>query len=336
MNKKKFKTISEQKKHLMENKNILDNSKIIDVLKERTYVSIINTYKEFFYTSIDNENNHTYSSPVDFNNYIKLASIDDSIANRLQLYIGYFERRLKQIIAYEYSNYLANTRQDPTCTNYVNEIKEIIDLIKLEENSETYEQINPLLNDLGLINLNQKYFRNGFLGIMNGVELDKVTKYRITLLEKILFYNFSNSNDIIKHYIDKQEYIPFWIIVHKLSLGELLGLCSMFNGSLRTHIHKSFNSADSSIRYRGKETHDFFLKLDTLKHIRNTVNHYEPILIKFKTFTSDKLLAALKLLKDNYDNSIIANHNDLDLSTIADTSSNESVINLFKMLLNFL
>lgn len=45
MNKKKFKTIEEQKTHLIRNKNILNSDKITSILNERTYVSIINPYK---------------------------------------------------------------------------------------------------------------------------------------------------------------------------------------------------------------------------------------------------------------------------------------------------
>ena len=37
--KKEFKTIGEQRQHLVNNKNVIDNEDIEKVLKERTYVS---------------------------------------------------------------------------------------------------------------------------------------------------------------------------------------------------------------------------------------------------------------------------------------------------------
>jgi hypothetical protein len=45
---KKFKTLPEQKLHLLTNKNLIDEEIIDRILNERPYASLINPYKKFF------------------------------------------------------------------------------------------------------------------------------------------------------------------------------------------------------------------------------------------------------------------------------------------------
>ncbi|MCK9492783.1 MAG: hypothetical protein M0Q00_00285 [Acholeplasmataceae bacterium] len=45
---KKFKKLPEQKLHLIDNKNLIDEDIIDRILYERPYASLINPYKKFF------------------------------------------------------------------------------------------------------------------------------------------------------------------------------------------------------------------------------------------------------------------------------------------------
>lgn len=331
--KKEFKTIGEQRQHLVNNKNVIDNEDIEKVLKERTYVSIINTYKEFFYTSIESEGRHVYEDKIDIYEYVNLASLDDYIANSLHKYVGIFERKLKFVIAYEYSKFLSNQKQDTTCTNYINNIKNISQLIDSENSDDNIYDGD--LSELGFVKIYEEHSRKGKLQRINEKYIENTIRYRKKLLKDILLHSIQEEgikrSDIIKHYIETQEVPPFWLLVHQLSLGELAVICGMLNSELRENIYINFKGIEDQTANRKEDINRFFLQIDSIKNIRNTINHYEPLIIKFKTFGLQKLEASLKLLKETHDASIIAKYKDYDISKIRDTNYNKDSKKIFEM-----
>jgi|LSQX01.1.fsa_nt_gb hypothetical protein len=335
--KKEFKTIKEQREYLVSEKNISDSELIEKVLKERTYVSLINTYKEFFYTSIDAEGRHVYSKEIDFSKYINLAALDDNISNILHKYVGIFERKLKFVIAYEYSKFLTNDKNDPTCTNYLTSFSSIVDLINNEQNND-YCVFDEHLKNLGLIRINEGFSRIGKLGEIDEKYRENTIQYRKKLLKNIFLHSVQQEgvkkSEIIEHYVKTQGIPPFWLLVHQISLGDLVVLCGMFNATIRENIYMTFKEINERGPDRRKDVNKFYLQLDTIKNIRNTINHYEPLIVKFKTFKVDKLKPALKLLKETFDKSVIANYKDANIEIIEDTLSNKTSKEIFKLFLD--
>lgn len=335
---KQFKTISKQRKHLVNSKNIVDDDVIENVLTERTYVSLINPYKEFFYTSKDENGVHIYDHEVKIDEYINLASLDDDIANKLHKYIGIFERKLKFVIAYEYSNYLANSKNDLTCTIYKIHLENISKLIASgNPDNRIYDSD---LNELGFVKIDEFYSRKGQLKQTSEASKETAINYRKNIITDILLHSSQSrgikKSEIIKHYIDKQGIPPFWLIVHQLSLGDLIFICAMLNPDLRERIYVNFKGIKSKNAKRKQDINRFYLQIDTIKNIRNTINHYEPLIIKFKKYELQKLEAALNLLKDTFETSIIGNYTEFDISRIRDTEHNEKSKDVFKKLINII
>ncbi|MFA5693714.1 MAG: Abi family protein, partial [Acholeplasmataceae bacterium] len=164
---KKFKSLKEQKIYLINNKNIQGEKEIIKVLYERPYASIINPYKKFFYTQLDNST-HIYEKPTSINDYYKLATLDDLIANKLHYYIGVFERRVKGAFAYIISEKM-NILGDNTATMY----------------SDIFSNLDDRLEDFKLMGFNDyKYTYNRTINKL--VEDSKETQiYRKKLLESV-------------------------------------------------------------------------------------------------------------------------------------------------------
>lgn len=168
---KEFKTIEEQKLYLINNKNIIDEEDIIKVLYERPYASIINPYKKFFYTNVNN-NVHSYEKTTAINDYYKLATLDDLIANELHYYIGVFERRVKGAFAYIISKKM-NAIGDDTATMYI----------------DIFANLDDRLEDFKLMGFND--YKYSYDRSMNGlVEVSEQTQdYRKKLLESITNIN---------------------------------------------------------------------------------------------------------------------------------------------------
>lgn len=257
---KKFKTIIEQKEYLIENKNIKNEDIIMKILSERPYASIINPYKKFFYTSVD-ATSHNYEDEISIVDYYKLATYDDLIAKEMNYKIGIFERRVKGAFAYVISSKMKDLGDD-TSTSYINIFSDAeVNLDKFKslgfnDYKETYDKQKK-----ELVNVS-----------------DKTKTYRIELLRSISDINDDKKkrNRLFKKYIENSKPIPFWLVVHTLSLGDLLSIYQMLGKELRNGILKYLNdSIDENINK--DSIFKFESDLNMIKELRNVVNHYEPL-----------------------------------------------------------
>jgi len=285
---KHFKTLDEQSFYLVSTKNVVDDPVIKEILSERSYVSIINPYKKLFSKGVGSQG-HTYYENIDFKQYMEMAALDDFCSSILYQWIGMFERKLKLAIAYEISLEL-NNHDDQEGTSYVSILEEYF----LTGNERRF-------SELGFLEINQRYNFDG------GIEIsDKFIEVRVRLLtEKIL--NIGNrttlsQNTIVEYYQMNHHKVPFWLLVHELSLGDMEVIVGMLKPDMRRRIYSYFFDDQSS----PKKINRFANYIGTIRSIRNITNHYEPFFsILFKRTNHEQLLATVKFLKLNYCRSII-------------------------------
>ena len=219
---KKFKTLPEQKLHLLTNKNLIDEEIIDRILNERPYASLINPYKKFFYTSVDGDV-HVYDDKVSIIEYYKLATLDDLIAKELNYIIGIFERRIKGAFAYVISEKM-NSTGDHSATSYI----------------DIFNNLDEKIEDFRLLGFND-YKSTYDIRLKAIVDVsDKTKEYRKNLLMSIatLDEDKKKKNKLFQKYIVNNQPIPFWLVVHALSLGNLVSLYQMLGKDLRNSILK--------------------------------------------------------------------------------------------------
>lgn len=292
--KKEFKTIEEQVEYLVTTKNIEYSDQIKSVLLERSYSSIINPYKKLFAKGRD-DNGHVYYDSINFSKYVEVAAFDDFYASKLHNFIGIFERKLKIIIAYVISKMLF-TNGDKEGTSYVNVIHDYF-------NGNTQS-----LSMIGIDDIHVHYTKNG---------ISTAKPYYIATREKLLsekLFNIGNNNvfsnnNLVKYYQDQHHKVPFWLLIHELTMGDLNILFNMLNKSLREEVYCYFYSNDKP---SAKELSRFSAKLEKIREIRNIVNHYESLLTYLDNQTQNDFIHTIKvltLLTDTAKNSIVFNSN---------------------------
>lgn len=278
---KKFKSFSEQANHLIVQKNVISDELIELVLKERSYISLINPYKKFFYTEVDSNNRHKYTKEVDIRNYIELSKYDDLISEELNKLIRNFERRLKLSLGYEISQ-LMNNLGDEICTSYIDIFKDINEN-PINITSIGFGEINEFYDK----KTNKKYFEN--------MDSSSV-KYRTNLLLKIVNLNTESKNRLFKKYNVEDKLIPFWLVVHALTLGELYNLFEMLNYSLKANVITRVNTNIKNPKSR--DMRRFSNILGRILGLRNTINHYEPLLEYINTIDQEEFIRTIKFLRE--------------------------------------
>ncbi|MEA4967024.1 MAG: Abi family protein [Bacteroidaceae bacterium] len=307
---KKFKTLHEQKLHLINNKNIVDENIIEKILYERPYASLINPYKKFFYTSVDNDI-HTYNAEVSIADYYKLATFDDLVASELNYHIGVFERRIKGAFAFVISEKM-NSIGDKTATSYI----------------EVFSNLDKKIDDFMALGFND-YKITYDKGLKRTIKAnEKTQEYRKNLLINIADINDGKKkkNNLFHKYIVGNKPIPFWLVVHTLSLGDLVSIYQMLGKDLKNRILTYINqSLGDPIN---KDTiFKFEQDLSIIKELRNIINHYEPLYefirskpkskirlginriqvysVKFMDLSIEDLLDNFPIFKNNDNNNIV-------------------------------
>lgn len=277
---KKFKTLSEQRQYLIDSKNLIDDDIIDNILLERPYASLINPYKKFFYTSIENDI-HIYDDKTSIKDYYKLASLDDLIAKELHYKIGVFERRIKGAFAYILSEKM-NSIGDPNAVQYVSVFKD--------------PEIN--IKDFKLLGFND--FRTTYdKSLKTTVQVNQDTQtYRKKLLMSMadIDDNKKRKNRLFKKYIKHNNPIPFWLVVHTLSLGDLVSLYEMLGKELKNSILEYLNNNLGNPIF--KDTiFKFEQDLNIIKELRNIINHYEPLYEFIRSVPKGKVLYGINRIK---------------------------------------
>jgi len=310
---KKFKTLPEQKLHLIENKNLIDEELIDLILSERPYASLINPYKKFFYTSVDGDV-HVYDDKVSIIEYYKLATLDDLIAKELHYIIGIFERRIKGAFAYIISEKM-NSIGDYSATSYI----------------DIFNNLDEKIEDFKLLGFND-YKSTYDVKLKEIVDVsDKTQEYRKKLLMSIatLDEDKKKKNKLFKKYIVNSQPIPFWLVVHTLSLGDLVSIYQMLGKDLRNSILKYLDdSIEDSIF---KDTvFKFEQDLNIIKELRNIINHYEPLYEFIRSVPKRKLLNGINRV-ESYSIKFMDNSIDDILDDLPKfrNSDNDSIIDIY-------
>ena len=275
--KKQYQNIGAQIKNLETNKNVDKTTIDLRCFEEKTYLDLITPYSDLIAVGRDTNNKHIYPSSVDFNEYLEYNKIDSAISNYLHVLIGSFEKMMKNFLMHKYCSKMKNNGdnqvKDFSWTNdYCKGIK-VFDLLLIDE-----------------------VFANGKIEKAK----PEVIKRRKEVLDAIsTASNTPSRNHIINHYQSKYHYVPMFVVIHSLSLGQLLTLFSMLCQNDKNELLCIFNGTKSK-RYSDVAIEKFERNAVRIQVIRNIINHYEPIFpfIKntearaFKSFTD--LLVKLK------------------------------------------
>ena len=301
---KEYKTIDEQIEHLKLKQNFIIDDEDIHILEERNYTSLVNPYKRFFASGRNNKGNLIYKKTHNFKELLKIVKINDEYSKLLYEQIGFFEKKFKTILFDEICKKYINKQneKDLRCISYLDEIK-----IFFNSNFETL----PC------------FCANYFFSYVK-IDTDKTKKvsdeYDIdrkkSVLEKIYKIgsgkNIDNSplseadtckNKLINHYLKTQQKVPLWVIPNALTFGELQTVFKMIDTESQKKIIAKMKNIDSN-KILNKEIIPFSGHIETIRQMRNIVNHYEPILpffvdeMKSKKIEYSHLYHTLILLDD--------------------------------------
>lgn len=317
---KEFKSIEQQVKYLVETKNLIFSDDIAEVLSERSYTSIINPYKRIFAKGKDNDG-HVYDGQITFDKYIELAFLDDCFSYQLFRLISIFERKLKVSLAYTVSNFLAN-HGDSEGISYVDNLKNYFT-----------EKNNQSLDNIGLIPTDAIYTGRG-----RQTAQSYLIKTREDFLkEKILDIGTGaekSKNNLVKYYQINHHKVPFWLLVHDYTLGDLQLLNGLLVKSLKEEVYLTFYMDQS--RASAKDLVKFSGQLELLRKIRNIVSHNESMIGFLQNADTNKLeqiFKLIQLLKTTSESSVIAKSGEPDLSRYGKNDYNKKTLEKIEKLL---
>ena len=312
---KDFKTIEEQVEYLVRTKNIEYSDKINLVLLERSYSSIVNPYKKLFAKG-KYDNGHVYYDSVDFSKYIEVAAFDDFYSSKLHRLIGIFERKLKIVIAYVVSKKLFNDG-DIEGTSYVGAINDYL-------NGDFHS-----LRTIGIDGIGVYYTKNGTRPA-NANYIATREKFLRDKLFSIGNNSVSSNNNLVKYYQNQHHKVPFWLLIHELTLGDLHILYNMLGNSMREEIYSNFYFQDAPTATKLSR---FSAKLERIREIRNIVNHYESIITYLDNQDRNEFLQTTKvltLLIDTANTSVVFNSDTPDFEQYVKSDFNRKSFDKFK------
>lgn len=283
--KKEYQNIGAMRVNLVKNKNVDETTIIDSCLNEKTYLDLITPFSNLLAIGRDSKNKHIYDANMSFNDYVELNIIDATVCAALQTLIGCFEKRLKNFLMHAYCSKIKNNGDKQT--------KEYTWIDQYLSNQHVFD----------LVDLDKDKFN----GVVIQASKDTVDR-RKEVLNIIKNTTTTNSQkSIIIHYKQKYGYIPMFIAIHVLSLGQLLTLYNILPTKDKNTFMCDFNRNYKSV-YTDKQIQKFEKDIKRINVVRNIVNHYESIFpfienTDGKTFQS--LVDTFKKLKFNYDNSTL-------------------------------
>ncbi|RGC52559.1 Abi family protein [Absiella sp. AM29-15] len=265
---------------LKEDKNINVHTLKEKIFKERTYVSIINPYKD--YLCLEKGDVHrVYPNNLDFKYFKKFIEIDDFISTRLNIYIKCFEQALTAYLATTMSNKMLKLG-NVHCNDY----------------SLFQELLSDQKNQLDMLDIYHRYQNTK---IVKGNDL--VVQKNREVVEKIIMLGqkkLNMNNYLYQHYKKNHTSIPIWIVIHQLTLGELQAIFNL----LKLKDRVAFVNNVYRQRKNNQFVSTFSNKINYIRLLRNNINHYEPIIPFIKNLSSleeqKRLISLIKLLKINY------------------------------------
>lgn len=302
---KSYKNIDEQIKYLETNKKIVVSKEEKYIFEERNYSSLINPYKEFFSYGRDDQGNHIYVQEVNFKKILKIIKVDDIFSSKIYSYIGEFEKKFKSILFSEIcKKYIIGENNDKYCISYVNEITDFF------ANDKT-----PLPRFCP----NFKYIisKKGYIEDCFGIDKKKNLLLHIKEIgtgKKEDGSKLETNNKLISHYLKTQKIAPLWIIPNALTLGELNILFTMLDSDSQKRIVSYFYDKTDYQKISINKLLSFSGMLESIRRIRNVVNHYEPIfpflvseMKPYKKIKNSQIYYTIQLLEKTYMESPLKN-----------------------------
>lgn len=293
---------------LVNNKRITRSTIPNNILKERAYTTIINPYKHFICTNYSPiTRDYLYKENGDFKDYLIMAQLDDYLSTKLSIYINLFEKKLKAYLAETLAEKMKDT--SPTCNDY-SEFNTLKTCFPSNNNlkSSCTSPISPCHNRCyDLLHIDEMYDSS-----LNIIPADRnIIKNRQRALDSLLKNSniiADTNNLLIKHYYVSGICPPIWIAVHNLTLGDILALFNMLNKADRLPFcQQVFHKK----RIRNKSIAKLSARIEIIRTLRNTINHYEPLLpyiINFLNLGQEAALyRVIELLKNNYTKSATSN-----------------------------
>ena len=280
---KKYQPISELIKVLEKEKNVLKNTIDEECFREKTYIEIVTPFSDLMAEGRDPKTQkHIYPKNIDFNNYVVFCKIDSEISKCFHQLIGCFEKLLKTFLIDTYCSKMIETgdrsaKNFTWCSNYIHNIA-VFDLVPYK-----------------------KDYKDG----MSIVSSSGTKKRRKALMEKIIgMKDKATKNALVLHYQNKYSYVPMYVVIHTLTMGELNTLFCMLSESDKKRFMRLFLKAKETTEYSPTAVQKFINKINRIQIIRNIVNHYEPItpfILNTKDTEIYTLTSTIEELKRNYD-----------------------------------
>ena len=282
--KKKYQNIGAQIVNLETNKNVDKTTINFRCFYEKTYLDLITPYSDLIAIGRNENGKHLYPSAVTFNEYVEYNLIDSSICNCLHVLISAFEKMVKNFLMHKYCLKMKNSGDA--------QVKDYSWVNKYCRGSQVFD----------LLTINEQLV-NGVIGSASQDVIDRRKKVLKTIAK---LNTTSTKNNITVHYQQKYGYVPMFVAVHSLTLGQLLTLFGMLSCDDKNELLCIFNNTKGK-RYPDTAIEKFEKDAVRIQVIRNIVNHYEPIFpfiqnTEFKTFGS--LTSLLEKLKNYYKNTI--------------------------------
>lgn len=273
---KTYKTIDEQIEYLRINKRIIVAEEDKHWFKDINYITMINPYKELFSNGKDTYGNHIYTADVDFKEILSSMKIDLEFSNCLYKNIRKFELKFKNAVFAAICNRYAMEEKDENCLNYINEIK----IFLYDCSTMDYSKIKTIPTFCK--NIFNQLSSNGYVNDNFGIEK------KVDLLRKILAFgtgissegtDMKKTNILAKHYLDTCQMVPLWVIPNMLTLGEISMLFLMMDIDMQNTVCQEvagFSLITTNDKPEYTKLLRFSTKLEIIRKMRNTINHYEP------------------------------------------------------------
>lgn len=293
---------------LVINKKIRRETIPEEIFKERAYTMLVSPYKRLICLNRHPiTKKYLYKENGDFWEYINLAKIDDFISNKFSLYIECFEKYFKTYVGEKLADKLRKTNQNcndySIINSYLDSIPSYMELQHMSISEINHLEFDTLCYDLLPFHL--MYDKK-----MKFIHADKnILLNRRRAFDNLISLNKNrgkSNNVLVQHYFNNGIVPPIWAIIHTLSLGDIMAIFNTFSRKDRVEITKKMMQKD---KVKAIQIGKLSAKINTIREIRNTINHYEPLipfLMKYKDNNQENLiLSILKMLKTFYQDSTI-------------------------------
>lgn len=231
---KPFKTYEEQIALLRSrNLKISDDDKAKEILSQTNYYKLINGYKDLFIDDSD-KNAESFIEGTSLEDVYALYNFDRRMRIIFLEYILIFEIRIKTLISYNFSELVQeNDEKEP----YL--IKENFDYKNSPKNQSEWKK-NSIIKNL------------------------------INTIKQEINKSCEKKHPSIKHYKDKHDRIPLWVLMNILTFGNITFFYDAMKLSLREKIAKKHRINNENLNNR-----DFRTILKIINVYRNSCAHEE-------------------------------------------------------------